>query len=252
MSEKLILITNDDGVHSDGLKVLRKSLSSLGRVVVVAPHHQMSGTSHALTTDLPVRIRELEKDFYSVSGYPADCVYAAMYGLLPRKPDLTVSGINKGANLGIDVYYSGTVAGIRQSVIDGVPGFAVSLVIDSNKNELYWEDAAEYSKSVAKKMLEKGYKQKGFLNVNYPNLVKKEIKGVKITKTGDRHYIQEVKVGKDPRGREYCWLWGDYKGFTPAEGTDCMAVSEGYISVTPLSLDLTDHTMMEDLKKWSF
>jgi 5'-nucleotidase len=251
MSEKLILITNDDGVHAPGLKALQQKLSSLGRVIVVAPHHQRSGTSHALTTDVPLRIKELDKDFYSVSGYPADCVYAAMYGLLPKKPDLTVSGINNGANLGIDVYYSGTVAGIRQSVIDGVNGFAVSLVIDDNKEHFYWDDVAEYSRVIAKKMLEQGYKKNGFLNINYPNIPAKNVKGTKITKLGDRRYVQELKSGKDPRGKDYYWLWGAYNCFSNIEGTDCVAVNEGYVSITPISLDLTDHDMLNELKGWS-
>ena len=251
MSEKLILITNDDGVHADGLKALQKALLSLGRVVVVAPHHEMSGTSHALTTSIPVRIKEIEKDFYSVSGYPADCVYAAMHGLLKKKPDLTVSGINKGANMGVDVYYSGTVAGIRQSVMDGTPGFAMSLVIDTYKDNFHWQDAADYAKTVAQKMLAKGYKKNGFLNINYPNIPKQEVKGVKITTTGDRRYAQEVKWGKDPRGKDYCWLWGDYSCFTPTQNTDCTVVNDGYISVTPIALDVTDHKMMDELKDWN-
>ncbi len=251
MSEKIILITNDDGVHSEGLIALRRSLSALGRVIIVAPHHQRSGTSHALTTDVPVRIKEIEKDFYSVSGYPADCVYAALYSLLPKKPDLTVSGINYGANMGIDVHYSGTVAGIREAVMDGVSGFAISLVIDSNKKEFYWQDAANYARTVAEKMLLKTYKKDGFLNINYPNLPKGEIKGVQITKTGERRYLKEVKTGKDPRGKDYYWLWGNYNDFAPIDGTDCKSVSDGYISVTPIVIDVTDYKMIDELKDWN-
>ncbi len=250
MSEKLILITNDDGVHANGLKILQKALSALGRVIIVAPHHERSGTSQALTVDAPLRIKELEKDFYSVSGYPADCVCAAMYGILPRRPDLTVSGINKGANMGIDVYYSGTVAGIRQSVMDGTKGFAISLVIDTNKTTFYWQDAADYAKIVAEKILTKGYKQNGFLNINYPNIPKEDVQGTKITKTGDRRYANGLKWDKDLKGQSYCWLWGDYNNFTPIEGTDCQAVSDGYISVTPIVLDVNDYKMMEELKEW--
>jgi 5'-nucleotidase len=252
MSDKLILITNDDGVNTDGIVALKKALNSMGQVVVVAPNCEKSGTGHALTMHSPVRIKELEKNVYSVTGYPSDCIYAAIHGLLPRKPDMVISGINKGANMGVDVYYSGTVAGVRQGIIDGIPhGFSISLVVDKKDKEYFWDDAASFAKSMMSKITDKGYAGKGFININYPNIPKEKIKGVKITRMGDRRYVQEVKWGKDPRGELYCWLWGEYSNFNHIDDSDCVAINEGYISVSPILLDVTDYTMIEELKAWN-
>ncbi|MEI6093049.1 MAG: 5'/3'-nucleotidase SurE [bacterium] len=252
MLPKLILLTNDDGVNSDGIKALKKALDPLGEVVVFAPDSERSGSGHSLTMHEPVRIKELEKNIFSVSGFPADCVYAALHGVLKRKPDMIFSGINRGANMGVDVYYSGTVAGVRQGVIDGLSnGISVSLVVDKNETQFFWDDAANFVKDLAIKMLNNGYTGEGFINVNYPNISKDKIKGVAITTMGDRHYVKEVKWGKDPRGGDYCWLWGDYANFSNIPGTDCVAVDNGYISVTPILLDVTDRSMVDELKKWN-
>lgn len=211
MSEKLILITNDDGYNADGIVYLKRALDSLGKVVLVAPHHEKSGTSHSLTLNDAVRIRNFDNDVYSVTGFPADCVYAAVNGILKRKPDLIISGINRGANIGLDMYYSGTVAGVRQGIIDGVErGFSVSLAADKHGKEFFWKDAAEFSRKLAQKLLDGNYKGAGFLNVNYPNISADKVKGVKITRMGSLHYIQEVQKRVDPRGGEYFWLWGGY------------------------------------------
>ena len=252
MEEKIILITNDDGVSSEGIKSLKDSLSRLGRVVVVAPDGERSGTSHALTMKVPVRIKQLDKDVYSVNAYPADCIYAAVHGLLDKKPDLVVSGTNRGANMGADVYYSGTLAGIRQGVIEGVKGFAISVNIDKDTKKIHWDTASDFAYNVAVSMLNKGYKDGGFLNINCPNIAKDKIKGVKITKMGDRRYVTEVKWGKDLRGEEYCWLWGEYSKFNSIEDSDCDAVSHDYISVSPMMLDVTDYSMINELKGWQF
>jgi 5'-nucleotidase len=252
MEEKLILLTNDDGVLSDGVYSLKKALTDLGRVVVVSPSEERSGASHALTMKTPVRIKEIEKDIYSLTGFPSDCIYAAIHGILRRKPDLVVSGINRGANMGIDVYYSGTLAGVRQAAIEGVKGFAISINIDKNPDKIHWETAADFSFKVAAEMLDKGYKKGGFLNINCPNVEKGEIKGVRITKMGDRRYVTEVKRGEDPRGEGYYWLWGDYTAFGSIEDSDCDAVNDGFISVSPMMLDVTDYTMINELKGWKF
>ena len=251
MSSKLILITNDDGVNSEGIRVLKKALASMGTVVIVAPNTEKSGCGHALTMHSPVRVKEIEKDIYSVTGFPSDCVYVAVHGLLPRKPDIIISGINKGANMGVDVYYSGTVAGVRQGIIDGIPsGFSISLVMEKKDKELLWEDAASFAVEMVKRLSEKGYTGKGFININYPNIPKSEIKGVRITKMGDRRYLQEVKWGKDPRGENYCWLWGEYSCFNHIDDSDCVAIHEGFISLTPILLDVTDYSVIEDMKSW--
>ncbi|MCX6112032.1 MAG: 5'/3'-nucleotidase SurE [Proteobacteria bacterium] len=251
MSSRLILLTNDDGVNTEGIRILKKALDPIGIVVIVAPSSEQSGTGHSLTMHAPVRVKELEKNIYSVTGYPSDCVYAAVHGLLPRKPDIIISGINKGANMGLDVYYSGTVAGARQGIIDGITqGFSLSLVVDKKDKEYFWDDTAAFARQMTTKILEKGYKGKGFLNINYPNLPKEKINGVRITKIGDKHYAKEVRWGKDPRGDAYCWLWGDYCSFEQIEGSDCVAVNDGYISVSPMLLDMTDYSMIEELKTW--
>ena len=251
MPSRLILLTNDDGVSSDGLFALKKSLEPLGTVVIVAPSSEQSGTGHSLTMHTPVRVKELEKNVYSVSGFPSDCVYAAVHGLLPKKPDVIISGINRGANMGIDVYYSGTVAGVRQGIIDGIShGFSISLVVEKKDKEYFWDDAADFARLMTTKLLEKGYKKNGFLNINYPNIPKEKIKGVMITKMGDKHYLKEVRWGKDPRGDAYCWLWGEYSNFEQIEGSDCVAVHDGYISISPMILDVTDYSMIEELKTW--
>jgi 5'-nucleotidase len=252
MEERLILLTNDDGVLSEGVNTLKAALTDLGRVVIVSPSEERSGGSHALTMKTPVRIKEIEKDIYSLTGFPSDCIYAAVHGILKRKPDLVVSGINRGANMGIDVYYSGTLAGVRQAAIEGVKGFAISVNIDKNPDRIYWETASDFAFKVASEMLEKGYKKSGFLNINCPNVDKEHIKGVRITKMGDRRYVTEVKWGDDPRGERYCWLWGEYTEFGSIEDSDCDAVSEGFISVTPMMLDVTDYSMINELKGWKF
>ncbi len=251
MSERLILITNDDGYNADGIIHLKKALDEIGETVIVAPHHEKSGTSHSLTLNDAVRIREFEKNVYSVTGFPADCVYAAVNGILKRKPDLIVSGINKGANIGLDMYYSGTVAGVRQGIIDGVDkGFSVSLAANKHGKEFFWQDAAAFSRKLAEKILDSDYKGSGFLNVNYPNISADKIKGVKITRMGSLHYIQEVQKRMDPRGEEYFWLWGGYSNSKQAEDTDIDAVAEGYVSITPSLLDITDYNGIDAVKNF--
>jgi len=252
MNNALILVTNDDGILSEGMLSLKKTLAPLGRVVIVSPSEEKSASSHAITMKAPVRINEVEKDIYSLTGFPADCVYAAVHGLLDRAPDLVVSGINMGANMGVDVYYSGTLAGVRQATIEGIKGFAISIDRVKNASKINWDTATSFAYRVASEMLKKGYKKEGFLNVNCPNVPKEEIKGVKITKMGDRRYVKGVKRDKDLKGDEYCWLWGEYSAFGSIEGSDCDAVDAGFISVCPMILDVTDYSMMNELKTWKF
>ena len=223
MQKKLILITNDDGYKSDGIVCLQKALNEIADTVVVAPHNERSGSSHSLTLNKNVRIRKFKDNVFSVNGFPADCVHSAVNGILKREPSLIISGINKGPNTGVDVYYSGTVAGARQGIIYGIErGFSVSLVADKNEKKYFWEDAAGFSKILAQKMLSDGYKGANFLNVNYPNISLKEIKGIKITRMCIPNYIQSVQGSGE-------------------KDTDISAVMEGCISITPLLLDLTDH-----------
>lgn len=244
---KTILLTNDDGVNAPGIRILKKELDKKYRCIIIAPSEEKSGTSHGLTLRSPVKIKKLEEDVYSLSGFPADCVYAGMNGAIGKKPDFIISGINKGANLGIDVYYSGTAAGARQGLIEGVPSCALSLVYKKDDKKLYFENVAKKTLEFLDKIFEKEMKNV-FLNINFPNI--KKFNGVKTTKLGMRRYEGRVESKKDPRGNDYCWLWGDYVNFDKIEGSDCVAIEEGFVSVTPIFLDTTDYNFMKEVESW--
>lgn len=232
----LILVSNDDGVFAPGCIALRQALSSLGDIVTVAPAMQQSAGSHAITLHRPVRAHELEESVYAVDGTPADCVYVALfYGdILPRKPDLVVSGINHGPNLGNDVFYSGTVAAAREGAFRGIPSIAFSQMGRGPMDR-----AAIEACGVVARLLESEQPdgQAVLLNVNFPE---GELLGTRATRLGYRHYDEGVVVRQDPRGRDYVWIGGE--GATqhkPMAGSDTEAVDSGYISVTPLALSTT-------------
>lgn len=239
MSDRLILLSNDDGVDARGLRALRVALGPLGRVVVVAPATQQSASSHALTLHRPLRHRVVDEDMHTIDGSPADCIYVAFYrdGLLPRTPDLVVSGINHGYNLGTDVYYSGTVAAAREAALRGVPAIAFSLGPKGS-----FDAAAEHAGAFAARLLaapgRSDRKRPPLLNVNFPPGERYE--GVRTTRIGRRTYADEVVVREDPRGREYYWIGGSSASHEPLEGSDTTAVDAGYVSITPLILDPSD------------
>ena len=239
----LILATNDDGVYSPGLTILAKALREVGDVWVVAPDREQSAVSHSLTLHRPLLVEELREKVYTVNGTPTDCVNVAVHGLLPGMPDLVVSGINKGGNLGDDVTYSGTVSAAFEAAIMGIPSFAVSMVA---REGFLFQGAADFSATLAKKILARGMKKGTFLNVNVPNLPGGEIKGAKATKQGRRQYTGSVLERIDPRGKKYYWIGGDSEQWLDAPEADFAAVRDGYISVTPLKLDLTDGDYMEE------
>jgi 5'-nucleotidase len=249
MSDRTILITNDDGVRAEGLRVLGYSLKSLGRIVVVAPEQERSASSHAITLDQPLRIKEYSTDRFSVSGTPTDCVFLAVQGILGRKPDLLVSGINHGPNMGEDVTYSGTVAAAIEGSIMGIPSIAISI---ASWEPISFEAAADASSYLAAKMLEQDFKKSSNLwNVNIPPTSKEQIKGIKVTKLGSRVYKNVVVKKKDPRGKDYFWIGGGEPGWRGEENTDFAAVTAGYISVTPLCFDLTDYKSIFELEGWN-
>lgn len=241
-----ILLTNDDGVHAPALEPLRRALSALGTVTIVTPDRDQSATSHSLTLNRPLRIHQHGERRYSIDGTPTDSVLIAFHGLLDEKPDLVVSGINHGPNMGEDVFYSGTVAAAIEGAMQGTPAIAVSLV---TREVADFEAPARFVARLAAETLERGLPAKGVLNVNLPHRPWEEILGVRWTTLGTRVYSDTLIAKTDPRGRAYYWIGGADPVWEPREGSDFHAVDAGYISVTPLSLDLTDHAA--NLKHWN-
>jgi len=242
-----ILITNDDGVRAEGLRNLRAAMEEMGRVIVVAPEQQQSASSHALTLSDPLRINWLDDSTIAVDGTPTDCVLVAMRGLLERKPDLLVSGINHGPNLGDDVTYSGTVAAAFEGTLLGIPSIAISV---ASWHDCKFEAAREFAKVIVARTLEEGLAPTTLLNVNVPSCAVRGVTGVKVTKLGKRVYRDVLVKKKDPRGRDYYWIGGGDPVWESEEGTDFEAIEQNAISVTPLHLDLTDYGQLEAVKKW--
>jgi 5'-nucleotidase len=242
----LILITNDDGIHSAGLQALADELQSIGRVAVAAPDRERSAIGHALTLHAPLRAEEIAKDRWAVSGTPTDAVSLGIQGLLKMKPDLVVSGINKGSNMGDDLTYSGTVAAAMEATLMGVPSMAISLAGQKFKYDDF-KDAARVAKQLADTILEHGLPADTFINVNVPETPPK---GVLITRQGKRVYEDAVVENRDPRGRSYYWIGAGELGFQDLEGTDFHALHRGYVSVTPLHLDLTNYAAIDRLRQW--
>ena len=242
----LILLTNDDGIHSAGLQALAAQMQSLGRVVVVAPDRERSAVGHALTLHSPLRAEEVTKDRWAVSGTPTDAVSLAICSLLKEKPDLVVSGINKGGNMGDDLTYSGTVAAAMEATLMGVPAIAVSLASKSFKFDDFLA-AACVAKQLAVTVLEHSLPADTFLNINVPD---RKPLGIRLTRQGKRIYQDAVIEKVDPRGRSYYWIGAGELGFQNLTGTDFHAVHNGFVSVTPLHLDLTNYAAMDRLRQW--
>ncbi len=244
----LFLLTNDDGYFSEGIKALREKLKSLGRVITVAPDRNLSGVGHSLTFTQPLRIRRVEEDFWTViGGTPADCVHFGYYLFLEgKKPDLVCSGINEGPNLGEDITYSGTVSGAMEGRILGIPSIAFSAF---GREDVDFSQMAEVAKKVVLKVLETGMPEDTYLNVNIPNLPEEEIKGFMLTRQGRRAYKEKVLRLADPSGRPLYWITAEEFGWHLEEGTDYWAVYHGYVSITPLQLDLTNYRAFEWLKE---
>jgi 5'-nucleotidase len=238
-----ILVTNDDGIHSAGIKVLAEALEELGDVVVVAPAHEMSAASHSLTLMRPLRIDKIDERHYSVDGTPTDCITLAMSHILKDDlPNLVVSGINKGGNLGDDVTYSGTVAGALEASIYGLPGIAMSLVQRVNFD---FGPAAELARELARRVLGDGLPMGTLLNVNVPP---GPIRGVRVTKQGTKIIKPTIIEGMDPRQRKYYWIGEEALTWNEEEGTDYEALRQGLVSITPLRNDLTDYRVLNEIK----
>lgn len=242
-----ILVSNDDGITSEGIKALADILKTLGNVYVVAPDRERSASGHSLTLNHPLRVEEIKKNYLSVDGTPTDCVNLAMNGLLAHKPDIVVSGINKGANMGDDITYSGTVAAAMEGTLLGVPSIAISL---AGKNGLEFSAAAGFAKKAARFVLDNGMPKDTLLNINVPNIESGKIKGYRVTRQGKRIYGDTIIEKTDPRGRKYFWVGGDVLGYEKIENSDFNAISEGYISITPVHLDLTNFDSIDEIRKW--
>ncbi|HTO89562.1 MAG TPA: 5'/3'-nucleotidase SurE [Candidatus Sulfotelmatobacter sp.] len=243
----IIVITNDDGVFAPALRALRTALAKLGRVITVAPDRDQSATSHSLTLHRPFRIHRHDVDTYSVDGTPTDCVVCAFYGLLEQTPDMVISGINHGPNMGEDVFYSGTVAAAIEGTLQGAPSIAASLVTRELTDFL---EPADFVARLAGIVAERGLPRRRLLNVNIPHLPWDAIEGVRVTRLGSRVYRDTLIRKVDPRGRDYYWIGGEDPVWDPRPGTDFQAVHDGWVSVTPLRLDLTDEGALEDVRAW--
>lgn len=246
-SEKLrILVTNDDGYHSEGIIALENTLAEIGDVYVVAPASEMSGASHSLTLARPLRIRQIDARHWTVDGTPTDCVTLALNRILPfeERPHVCVSGINHGANLGDDATYSGTVAGAMESTILGVPGLAFSLVANRSHD---FTESAKVALELTRKAIEEGLPKGALLNINIPKGIPK---GFRITKQGFKNARPVISEHIDPRGKPYYWIGEERSGFHAEGGTDFEAIDEGFVSVTPMRSDLTDYRALEALQSW--
>ncbi len=243
-----ILLTNDDGIHSDGLIKLEEALGEVGEVYTVAPASEMSGASHSLTLARPLRIRQIDRRHWTVDGTPTDCVTLALNKILleAERPDLCVSGINHGGNLGDDATYSGTVAGALEATILGVPGIAFSLVARENFD---FTEAARFAVTAVRKVLKEGLPEGTLLNVNIPV---GSIKGVRVTRQGIKNARPVISEHIDPRGKPYFWIGEEYFSGNSAEGTDYYAIEQGYVSVTPLRSDMTDHRALTAIESWNY
>jgi 5'-nucleotidase len=243
-----ILLTNDDGIHSDGLVKLEEALREVGDVYTVAPAAEMSGASHSLTLARPLRIRQIDDRHWTIDGTPTDCVTLALHRIIPEeeRPHICVSGINHGGNLGDDATYSGTVAGALEATILGVPGIAFSLVA---RERFDFTEAARFAVTAVRKVLEEGLPEGTLLNINIPS---REIKGVRVTRQGLKNARPVISEHIDPRGKPYYWIGEEYFASNSAEGTDYQAIEQGCISITPLKSDMTDHSALTAIETWNY
>lgn len=242
----MILVTNDDGIHSEGLLVLYEKLIKYYDVVVVAPDRERSAISRALTLFRPLRVNNLKENFFSVDGTPTDCVNLAINGLFKGKIKMVVSGINKGGNLAEDITYSGTVSAAMEGLLLGVPSIAISLVAREN---FIFDTAGEIALQIVKRVFKNGLPFDTLLNINVPNVPLDKLKGIKITRMGKKKYSDNIIEKTDPRGKKYYWLAGEEIGYEKFGDSDIEATLSGYASITPIHLDLTNYSAMETLSR---
>lgn len=244
-----ILITNDDGIFASGITVLANALSKIARVSVIAPDQNRSGVSRAITLENPLRVMQTPTGWWQLNGTPADCVKLALSGFLNEEPDMVVSGINAGPNLGDDVLYSGTVGGAMEGRYLKYPPIAISSG-GLRHDEMHYETAAQVAVDLVKRIMEDSPDPGTIFNVNVPPVPYQNLKGMEITRQGDRHISEPVMAAEDGRGRRIFWLGEPGKIKDGSEGTDFHAVHSGRVSVTPLQIDLTSHRLLPDLQTW--
>jgi 5'-nucleotidase len=243
-----ILLSNDDGYRADGLRYLIDAVRPLAQLTVVAPDRNRSGASNSLTLDVPLRVFPFDEHMYYVNGTPTDCVHLAITGLFEREYDMVVSGINDGANLGDDVLYSGTVAAAVEGRFLGLPAIAVSLVVDSS--EPNFATAARVVSELILRLQRSPLNAATILNVNVPDVPYDQLQGFRATRLGHRHRSEKTVRSDDPRGRPVYWIGAAGPGQDAGPGTDFHAVAHNFVSVTPLQVDLTRHTLLKDLGEW--
>ena len=247
---KIILVTNDDGVHSPGIKALAVAMEAIGDVFVVAPDRERSAVSHALTLHRPLRVEKLEQNTYSVNGTPTDCVALGIEKILPARPDLVVSGINRGGNLGDDITYSGTVSAAAEGTIMGIASLAFSLLLGNPASaKPDYGAAGRIAAQVAGFAIENGLPYDTLLNVNIPEAPKGEIKGIKFTRQCKRIYNGAIHETKSPWGEVHYWIGGGKPLWERGDDMDMDAVMDGYVSITPIHLDFTNDAAIDWLKK---
>jgi 5'-nucleotidase len=244
MSSRSILVTNDDGIDAPGIKALAQSLAQLGEVTVIAPDKEMSATSQSISVHTSIRIRKLDDRHYAIGGTPADSVILALYHILPQPPDLVVSGINPGGNMGENVVYSGTVGGAMEAAVHGVPSFAISV---ASRKDPEFSSAAAFAARLAAKVLEEGLEPGVCLNVNVP---RGEVRGVRMTRQSQKVSQNLVLEQKDPRGRPHYWLDETVELRDVEPDSDLGAILAGDISVTPLQVDRTHYPSLNHISRW--
>jgi 5'-nucleotidase len=242
-----ILLSNDDGYFAPGLAILAESLASLGTVTVVAPERDRSGASNSLTLDRPLTVRRAASGFFYVNGTPTDCVHLAVTGLLDELPDIVISGVNYGANMGDDTIYSGTVAAATEGFLLGIPSVAVSLVATGNDN---YRTAARIAADIAQRFKDKPLGQHALLNVNVPDVAYEELRGIEITRLGKRHKAEPVVKATTPRGGTVYWVGAAGGAQDAGEGTDFNAIARTVASITPLQVDLTHYAQLQAVRDW--
>lgn len=242
-----LLLSNDDGYQAPGLISLAQSLAKIADITVVAPHIDRSAASNSLTLQLPLRAKQLKDNWYHVDGTPTDCVHLGITGLLSKEPDMVVSGINSGPNLGDDVIYSGTVAAAMEGRHLGYPAMAVSI---NSFDAKYFDTAAIVTRHLVNQIIHRSLSKDIILNVNVPDVPIDQIKGIQTTRLGNRHKSEPALEGQDPRGKKIFWVGAAGPEQDAGPGTDFFAVSENYVSVTPLHVDLTQYSAMESVSHW--
>jgi 5'-nucleotidase len=243
-----ILCTNDDGYQAPGITLLADAARVMGDVHVVAPDREQSATSHSLTMHFPLRARRVREGVHHVDGTPTDCVALAVAALLERRPDLVLSGVNHGVNMGEDVLYSGTVAGAMEATILGIPAVAVSY---AGRESTHMQSYGPLLEKLLPQLVRPGeFPRETLLNINLPPIDASEVKGVQVTRLARRVFTDSVTTGVDPLGRTYYWIGGGSVEWSAPEGTDFHAINNGYVSVTPLHLDLTNHALLADVAAW--